>query len=69
MKEYFEQLSKPLEDKISSKNKSFVSNCCNFLINQQSNDLTMNTPIHLIKHKILNPFIDFDGRNPPRYFY
>lgn len=58
MKEYVEQLS-----------KSSISNCYNILINQQSNDVTINTPIHLIKHKILNPFIDFDGRNPQRYFY
>ncbi len=50
-------------------NESSALNCCHFLINQQSPSSSMNNPIHLVNHKVLNPFIDFDGRNPPRYFY
>jgi len=49
--------------------ESSTSNCCNFLINQQPNDSTVNIPIQFVEHKILNPFIDFDGKNPTRYFY
>ncbi len=44
-------------------------NCCDFLINNQFDYLSINNPVDLIEHKVLNPFIDFDGRNPSRYFY